>query len=293
MVRSAAITILGVTLLVFLVLRVIPGDPVDLMLGESAAPASRAALRSKLELDLPLSRQLVHYARRLAHGDLGMSLTRGKPVTQLIGQTIPCTLLLAFSASAFANLLGIPAGVLAAYRPRRRVAKSIFAVSILASALPVFWLGPLLVIAFSLHWPWLPISAFGSWGGLILPTIAIGVGLAAHISQTTRAAVIEVLHSDFIRTARAKGNSEARVLFRHALPVASRPLLTVSALQFGHLLAGAVIAETVFDWPGLGKLAYDALMQRDYPTIQGTVLVVTLIYVGLNILTDLLLERPR
>ena len=138
----------------------------------------------------------------------------------------------------------------------------------------------------------MPISAFDSWSGLLLPTVAIGVGLAAHISQTTRAAVIEVLHSDFIRTARAKGASDLRVLFRHALPVASRPLITVSALQFGHLLAGAVITETVFDWPGMGKLAYDALMQRDYPTIQGTVLVITLIYVGLNVLTDLLMERP-
>ncbi len=291
MLRSAAVTILGVSFLVFLVLRIVPGDPVDLMLGETAAPTSRSALRAQLDLDKPIGEQFVHYVKGLAQGNLGVSLTRAKPVTKLIGQALPYTLLLALSASAFANLIGIPAGVFAAYRPRRRPAKSIFAASIIASALPVFWLGPLLVIAFALRWPWLPISAFSSWSGLLLPTVAVGVGGAAHISQTTRAAVMEVLQSDFIRTARAKGASDARVLFRHALPVASRPLITVSALQFGHLLAGAVITETVFDWPGLGKLTYDALMQRDYPTIQGSVLVVTIIYVVLNLLTDLALDR--
>lgn len=291
MIRSGLAVAVGVAVLVFVALRAVPGDPAELMLGESASSASRAALRAELGLDQPLMRQFTHYFAGLARGNLGTSLTRHRPVARLIAETLPFTLLLAAAATVLANLVGIPAGALAAYRSRRLSGRAIFWLSIFASALPVFWLGPLLVIAFSLRWPWLPISGFHHLQGIVLPTIAIGAGLAAHVCQTTRAAVAETLGAEFIRTALAKGASERRALFFHVLPVAIRPVAAVSALQFGNLLAGAIVAETVFDWPGLGRLAHEALIQRDYPTVQGTVLVITLIYVGINTLTDLVLDR--
>jgi peptide/nickel transport system permease protein len=171
------------------------------------------------------------------------------------------------------------------------VARAGLALSTALLAMPVFWLGPLLVMALSLRWPWLPVSGFEEWNGLVLPTLAVGLGLTAVVAQTTRAAVAEILGAEYIRTARAKGATELRVLFRHALPAASAPILTVSFLQLGHLLAGAVVTETVFDWPGIGKLAYDAILTRDYPVVQSTVLCVALSYVFLNLATDSLNAR--
>lgn len=288
-------TALGVTLLVFFILRAVPGDPVELMLGESASAVSRESLRNQLGLNSTLPQQLRDFAIHLIHGDLGESLTRHKPVALLIAECAPSSAALAFSASLIANLIGIPMGSYSASRRREWKGKFIFAAALVFVSFPVFWLGPLLVVAFALRWPWLPISSFYNWSAIILPALAIGLGLAGYLAQTTRAAVAHTLKSDFIRTAAAKGASPSRILFCHALPASAVPIITVSALQFGHLLAGAVITETVFDWPGIGRLLYDAIMQRDYPTVQGVVLVISTTYVIINSLTDILNSRfsPR
>jgi peptide/nickel transport system permease protein len=286
------VTIAGASLIVFLALRLAPGDPVELMLGEGSTAVSRAKLSHELGLDQPFSRQLAGYYAGLARIDLGRSLSRGaKPVRELIGRAIPNTCLLAICAALLANLAGVPAGAWLAYRSRSRAARAAYGASLLLLALPVFWLGPLLIVALSLRWPWLPVSGFDHWTGIVLPAVAVAVPLSAVIAHTTRAAVSEALHSDFIRTARAKGASDRRVLFRHALPASATPVVTVSALHLGHLLAGAVITETIFDWPGLGLLMYNAIMERDYPTVQGAALVIATMYVALNSATDLLVTR--
>lgn len=288
---SAAATAAGVLLLVFIILRATPGDPADLMLGESASSASRQALRESLGLNQPLWTQLALFAKDLTQGELGQSVTQRKPVSTLIARTLPLTVLLALAASVIANILGVTLGTLAASRAGSATGRVIFGLSILLVSLPVFWLGPLLVAAFALRWPWLPVSSFREASGIVLPALSMGLALSGQLIQTARASVLEILRSDFIRTARAKGAPEARVLYRHALPVAAVPVITVSLLQFGHLLAGAVIVETIFDWPGMGRLLYEALLTRDYPTVQGVVLITTLIYVAINTLTDLLTAR--
>lgn len=295
----AAVSAVGITVFVFLVLRLVPGDPVDLMLGEGTAATSRIRLRAELGLDQPLSAQLRHFVLSTIHGDLGQSLAFHKPVTKLIAETMPYTLSLALAAMVLANLCGVPLGAFLAYRPQKKRAIGIFFISIVAVSIPVFWLGPILVMAFSLHWPWLPFSSAAiAKAGLpaiikaaILPLLATTLGLSAHLLQTSRAAVAEVLHTDFIRTAHAKGLSHARVLFRHALPAAAAPIITVSALQLGHLLAGAIVTEMLFDWPGLGKLLYDAIIRRDYPTVQGATFLVALSYIVINSLADLATKR--
>lgn len=265
------------------------------MLGDLATPESRRLLTAQLGLDRPLLAQLLGFVSGLLHADLGVSIARHRSVTALISERVPYTLLLAATASLFANLVGISLGVLAAHRPSGTLARATFAASIVLLAIPVFWLGPLLVIAFSLRWPWLPVSSFRDLSGLVLPALTMGLGLSASVFQTTRASVLECLGADFIRTAHAKGAGSLRVLFRHALPVAGIPILTVSALQFTHLLAGAVLTETIFDWPGIGKLMFDAILMRDYPLVQGSVLLIALIYVAMSMLTDVVNDRlnPR
>jgi peptide/nickel transport system permease protein len=286
------LTIAGASLIVFLALRLAPGDPVELMLGEGSTAVSRAKLTHELGLDQSFSRQLATYYARLARFDLGRSLSKGaRPVRELMARALPNTFLLAIFAALLANLVGVPAGAWLAHRSRSRGARLAYGASLAMLALPVFWLGPLLIVALSLRWPWLPVSGFDHWTGLVLPAAAVAVPMSAVIAQTTRAAIADVLRSDFIRTARAKGASDRRVLFRHALPAAAVPVVTISALHFGHLLAGAVITETIFDWPGLGLLMYNAIMERDYPTVQGAALVVATMYVALNTATDLVVAR--
>jgi peptide/nickel transport system permease protein len=283
-------TALGVTLFTFLVLRVVPGDPIELMLGESATAASRDLLRSQLGLSESFGTQLIHFLSRLAHGSLGTSIARHEPVTELILTHLPYTALLAFSAVASGAVIGIPLGVLSAYFSKRRELqkfdRALFPLSLFLLAIPTFWIGPLLVMSFSLHWPWLPVSTFRTWQGLILPTATLGLGMSAYLLQTTRAAVLECLSAEYIRTAYAKGAHSWQVLFRHALPNAFGPVFTVILLQLGHLLAGAVITETIFDWPGVGNLLVTAVMQRDYPVVQGVVLVVSVIYALVNSLNE-------
>ncbi len=266
---QALLTLAIVSILVFFVLRTVPGDPVDLMLGENAVPLQQSVLRHRLGLDKPLSAQWIEFARGLARADLGESLLQRRKVATLIFERLPNTLLLALAAAFLANAVGVPVGTWAAYRPKGALARASFALSTLFLALPTFWLGPLLVILFSLRWPWLPVSAFHEPTALILPALTLATGMTAVICRTTFAAVSACLGATYLQSARAKGASERRVLFFHALPNAATPVLMVSSLQFGNLLAGAVVTEAVFDWPGIGGLAFDAISSRDYPTVQG------------------------
>jgi peptide/nickel transport system permease protein len=285
-----AVVLLGVGILVFLLLHLIPGDPVEVMLGESARPADKAALRAALGLDLPLGEQLVRYLAGLAQLDLGESLHSQRPVVVLLGERIPATLRLALAAFAVALALSLPLGVLAArYRGRwPDRAASYFA--LLGLSIPNFWLGPLLILAFSIGLGLTPVSGDDAPLSLVLPALTLGLSLAALNTRMVRASLLEVLHEDYVRTARAKGASEATALWRHALPNAALPVLTLLGLQLGSLLAGAVITEVVFGWPGVGSLLVDAIRQRDYPVVQGCVLFISLVYVLFNAGVDLLYE---
>ncbi len=275
-------------ILVFLTLRIIPGDPVELMLGESALPAQREQLKEKLGIHKPFSGQFIDYLKILSKFELGRSLTQDKPVHKLVFEHYPYTFLLAVCAVVFAAALSIPAGIWCAYKPSSFFSTICFFVSVVFLSLPTFWLGPLLIVVFSLRWPWLPLSSFKDWTGLILPTLTLGVGMWAVLVRTISIAATECMRAEYINTARAKGASELRVLFIHVFPNTLIPILTIIGLQLGHLLGGAVITEAIFNWPGIGTLAYEAILQRDYNTVQGVVLVIALSYVLINLFTDLI-----
>jgi peptide/nickel transport system permease protein len=284
---SALVVMLGVALLVFLLLHLVPGDPVELMLGDSARPADRAALRQALGLDRPVAVQLGDWLGGLVRLDLGDSLFSRRPVTELLAERIPATLELTVTALALAVLLALPLGVLAARHHGRPLDRGAMAFSLLGVSIPNFWLGPLLILLFSLGLGWTPVSGREGPASLILPALTLGTSLAAVLARMVRSSLLEVLGEDYIRTARAKGLGEGMVLWRHALGNAWLPVLTLLGLQLGGLLGGAVITETVFDWPGLGALLVEAIQRRDYPVVQGCVLLVSLTYVGVNTLTDL------
>lgn len=284
---STAIVVLGVVVLVFLLIHLIPGDPVDVMLGESAAPADRAALRESLGLDRPLHMQLTEYLSHLARGELGQSLHQRRPIGELLAERLPATLELALAALAFTLVLALPLGLVAAVRRNTGWDRGAMAFSLLGVSIPNFWLGPLLILLFSVWLGWLPVSGREAAGALILPALTLGLSLAAVLSRMVRSSVLEVLGEDFIRSAYARGLSTRQVLTRHALPNALLPVITVLGLQLGTLLAGAVITEVVFGWPGLGSLTIEAIQSRDYPLVQACVLVISLSYVLVNTLTDL------
>ncbi len=279
--------VLGVALAVFLLLHLVPGDPVELMLGDSARPADRTALRQALGLDRTLWEQLLGYFGGLARFDLGESLFTRRPVTEVIAERLPATLELAAAALAFALLIAIPLGLTAARYKDRAADTGAMAFSLLGISIPNFWLGPLLILLFSLGLGWTPVSGRDAPGSLILPAITLGTALAAVLARMVRSSLLEVLGEDYIRTGRAKGLSENTLLWRHALRNAWLPVLTLAGLQLGALLGGAVITETVFDWPGLGSLLIEGIRSRDYPVVQGCVLVISLAYVLVNLLTDL------
>lgn len=284
---SAAVVALGIVGIVFLLIHVAPGDPVEVMLGESASAADRAALRAALGLDEPLPAQLGHYLSRLARLDLGMSLHARRPIADLLAERLPATLLLAAGGIAVSVLLALPIGVVSALRHGSWFDHGSLAFATFAVSMPGFWLGPLLILVFSLWLGWLPVSGRDEPLSLVLPSVTLGLGLAAMLSRIVRAALLDVLAEDYLRTARAKGLPERAVIVRHALRNAWLPVLTVIGLQLGALLGGAVITETVFQWPGLGLLTVEAIQRRDYPTLQACVLVVSLAYVLINMLTDL------
>lgn len=285
---STAIVVLGVVVLVFLLIHLIPGDPVDVMLGEAATAADREALRHQLGLDRPLAVQLGDYLSGLVQGDLGQSLQQRRPITELLAERIPATLELALAALAFTLLLALPLGLLAAVRRNSGWDRGAMAFSLLGVSIPNFWLGPLLILLFAVGLGWLPVSGRDAPGALILPALTLGLSLAAVLSRMVRSSVLEVLGEDFIRSAYARGLSTRQVLTRHALPNALLPVITVLGLQLGTLLAGAVITEVVFGWPGLGSLTIEAIQGRDYPLVQACVLLISLSYVLVNALTDLL-----
>lgn len=287
--------VFGVLLLTFLLLHLVPGDPVDVMLGESAALADRAQLRAELGLDQSLPVQFVQYLKHLAHGDFGRSIHSGQAVSSLLAERLPATLKLAMLALLIALLVGLPLGIIAALRARHwpDTLATLFSLSL--SAMPHFWLGPLLMLLFGLWLGWLPISGMTPASAIILPALTLGFGLSAILTRMTRASLLEVLSEDFVRTARAKGLSESHVILRHALRAALLPVVTVVGLQMGSLLAGTVITETVFGWDGLGRLLVESIEKRDYPVTQACVLVIALTYVLVNLCTDIAYQRldPR
>ncbi|MEJ2395905.1 MAG: ABC transporter permease [Candidatus Thiodiazotropha sp.] len=285
---SALLVMLGVVCLVFLLIHLIPGDPVDVMLGESARPADRAALRTSLGLDQPIGTQLSGYLSGVLRLDLGTSLHSNQPVSQLLASRIPATLQLAFAALTCALVLALPLGLLAATRRGTGWDWGAMGFSTLGVSIPNFWLGPLLILCFSLWLGWTPVSGRETGASLILPAVTLGTGFAAILARMIRSSLLEILGEDFVRTARAKGLAEGQVLWRHAMRNAWLPVLTLIGMQLGALLGGAVVTEVVFDWPGIGSLMIDAIQRRDYPVVQGCVLFVSLAYVLVNTLTDML-----
>jgi len=288
-------TVLGVVTLVFVLVHLIPGDPVDVMLGETARAADKAQLRRRLGLDRPLATQYVRYLYHLARGDLGRSLQSGRPVRDLIVARYPATVELAGGALLVAVLCAAPLGIAAAARPRSALDAACRALAVVGTAVPNFWLGPFLILVFAIGCEWLPVSGRGGVAHLVLPAVTLGMGMAAILARMLRGSLLERLGDDYISTARAKGLGERRVLFKHALRNAALPVVTILGLQAGGLLAGAIITETIFAWPGIGRLTLLAIQARDYPLVQGCILVIALSYVVVNLGTDLLygLIDPR
>ena len=292
---AAVVVVFGVTVLVFLLLHVVPGDPVDVMLGEAAQPADRLALRHELGLDLPLLTQLLHYLTGLVRFDLGVSLHTRRPIATLVLERIPATLELTAAALVVAVAIALPSGVMAAVRRGSWWDHGTMSLALMGAALPSFWLGPVLILIFSIGLGWFPVSGREGLGSLVLPALTLGSGMAAVLSRMVRNALLEVLNEDYVRTARAKGLNERQVILGHALRNAWLPIVTLLGLQLGALLGGAVITETVFAWPGVGQLTVEAIQRRDYPVVQACVLLIALAYVGVNTLTDLVYARldPR
>ena len=280
------IVLIGVTTLVFFLLVLVPGDPVDVVLGESAQAADRDAMRVALGLDRPLLERWAMFYADLVRGDLGESLVRHRPVAAVILERLPATLLLAAAAFALVIVLALPLGVLAArYRGRwPDVLAQGFA--LFGLSIPNFWLGPLLVLMFSVALGWTPVSGNLEPGSLILPALTLGLSMAAITTRMVRGSLLEIETQPFLRTARCKGLDEPAVMWRHALPNALPPVIVVLGLQLGGLLAGAVITEVVFAWPGIGSLLIEAIRQRDYPLVQGIVLLIAVFYVLVNRLAD-------
>ena len=287
--------IFGVLLLTFLLVHLVPGDPVEVMLGESANAADRTQLSADLGLDQSLLVQFGRYLNKLAHGDLGVSIHSKKLISDLLAERLPATAKLALLALSFAIFIGLPLGIIAALNVKKWPDKLANLLSLTISAMPHFWMGPMLMMLFALWLGLLPISGMEKTSSIILPALTLGFGLAAILTRMTRASMLEVLHEDFIRTARAKGLNESTVILRHALRAALLPIITVLGLQLGSLLAGAVITETVFAWDGIGRLLVESIEKRDYPVTQACVMVVALTYVLVNFVTDLLYTKidPR
>jgi ABC-type dipeptide/oligopeptide/nickel transport system permease component len=272
--------------LVFLMIHIVPGDPVEQMLGEGAAPGAAAQLRHSLGLDQPLGLQYGHYLLGLFRGDLGQSFKFQAPVRQIIFERYPATLQLAFLALLVCAAIAIPAGVLAAHRRGQTPDRLIGVFTLFGLAIPNFALGPLLILLFSIEIGLLPVSGRNGLGSYVLPAATLGAALAAILTRMVRGAMLEELSADYIRTARAKGLSTTAVLFRHGLRNALIPIITILGLQFGTLLAGTIVTETIFSWPGIGRLTVQAISARDYPLLQGCILVISLSYVLVNLLTD-------
>ncbi len=273
--------------LVFFLIHLVPGDPVAVMLGDWASPADEQALRTQLGLDQPILVQYGHYLSGLMQFDLGSSLFFQQPVSELIAERFPMTLQLALMALLVAVLIAFPLGIWAALRAGKWPDHLSMTVSLIGVSIPNFWLGPMLILLFSLTLAWLPVSGAEQPYSWVLPAITLGTALAAILARMLRASLLEVLHEDYIRTAQAKGLSPRWVYGKHALLNALLPVVTILGLQLGTLLGGAVITEVVFDWPGLGQLLVESIQRRDYPVVQGCILVISIAYITINGLTEL------
>jgi ABC-type dipeptide/oligopeptide/nickel transport system permease component len=271
---------------VFSLIHLVPGDPVQAMLGESASPQDIAQLRARLGLDRPLFVQYVSFMKGAAAGNLGTSLRTNQPVANVILERLPATFELAAAAMLVALLIAIPLGVIAAVRagtPTDHVATTLALVGI---SMPNFWLGPLLAIVFSVALGWLPVSGRGTPAHLVLPALTLGAPLAAVLARMTRASVLEELRELYVLAARARGVSRTRAVLKHAFRNSLIPIVTVLGLQLGSVLTGAVITETIFAWPGVGRLLVQSISARDYPAVQGCVMLIAVTYVSANLLVD-------
>lgn len=284
---STLVVIFGVVTLVFLLIHLVPGDPVQAMLGETARPADQEALREALGLNQPLLTQWWLYMSHLVQGDLGISLYSKEPIVDMLIERFPATLELAGAGLLVAMLIAFPLGSIAALRKDTIYDNSAMVFSLMGVSIPNFWLGPLLILFFSLWLGWLPVSGREGWLSLILPAITLGTALSAILARMVRSTLLEVLNEDYIRTARAKGLRESAIIIHHAFRNASLPIITIIGLQLGTLLGGAVITEIIFAWPGVGQLTIEAIERRDYPLVQACILLISLSYVLVNTLTDI------
>jgi peptide/nickel transport system permease protein len=281
--------------MVFLLVHIVPGDPVEQMLGEGARVEDLTQLRHALGLDLPIGVQYGRYLGGVLRGDLGQSFRFQQPVLRVVLERYPATLELAVVALLVCAAISIPAGVVAAHRRGSSTDRTVTVLTLLGLSVPNFALGPVLILLFSVELGWLPVSGRGGVPHLVLPAITLGAALAAILTRMVRTSMVEELSSDYVRTARAKGLPERVVLFRHAFRNALIPVITILGLQFGTLLAGAIVTETIFSWPGIGRLAVQAIEARDYPLLQGCILVIAVSYVVVNLATDVVyaLVDPR
>lgn len=279
--------LLGVATLVFSLIHLVPGDPAQSMLGESAAPQEVEALRARLGLDRPLPAQYASFMGGLVRGDLGTSLRYGTPVGRELAARVPRTAQLALAAMAVAIALAVPLGILAAVYKDTVVDHGAMTIALAGISMPNFWLGPLLAILFSVKLGWLPVSGTGDWRHLVLPAATLGAALAAILARMTRASLLEELRELYVLAARARGVSRARAILAHALRNSLIPVVTIIGLQLGAVLTGTIITETIFAWPGIGRLLIQAINFRDYPLIQGCILFIAVTYVGMNLITDL------
>jgi len=279
---------LGVTLVVFLIMQMIPGDPAIILAGEGASQETVAELRENLGLNKPLAVQYTDYIKNLLQGDMGNSLKNNQPVFEEITARLPITIELAFYSILITIVLGLFAGIISAIRPYSFMDVGLMVVALLGISLPSFWLGILLMYVFSVQLHWLPVAGWDSAKHIILPAVTLGAGGAAIVARMTRSSMLEVVNQDYIRTAKAKGLKGYIIILKHALRNALIPVITVVGLQFGSLLGGTVLVESVFAVNGLGRMIVDAIRTRDIPVVQGGVLVASLIFVFINLFVDIL-----
>ncbi|HEX2226143.1 MAG TPA: ABC transporter permease [Candidatus Binatia bacterium] len=288
-------TVIGAVTLVFFLIHMVPGDPVEVMLGETASSADKEELRRSLGLDQPVHRRYQAFLAGLMRAELGRSLHEQTEVADLVFARLPATLELALAALLVGAFVSFPLAVSAAVRRGTWRDRGALLFSLLGLSIPNFWVGPLLILLFSIHLGWLPVSGRAGVAHVILPAMTLGLGMAAILTRILRASLLRVRNEDYIKAARAKGVSEQQVWLKHMLRNALLPVITITSLQFGSLLAGAVITETIFSWPGIGRLTIQAIQTRDYPLVQGCVLAISLTYIFVNFLADILyrLADPR
>ena len=279
--------LLGVATLVFALIHLVPGDPAQAMLGETATPDDVDRLRKNLGLDKPLITQYGAFLAGVGRGDLGKSFRTGQPVAQEIGRRLGDTAILALSAMAVAMVVAIPLGILAAVFRGRFLDHAAMTLALAGISIPSFWLGPLLAILFAVQLGWLPVSGSGTPLHVILPAVTLGTALSAILARMTRSSVIEELRELYVLAARARGLSQSRAVVRHAFRNSLIPIVTIIGLQFGAVLTGTIITETIFGWPGVGRLLITAINTRDYPLVQGCILFISVTYVAMNLITDL------